>query len=229
MGKDYKNMKNKEVFYKKDNKYYPIKKKSFAELNAIKKKKKDALGEIKFHAVSVSLNMSGTPNITELSLIAQGVNSDERIGNVIKCYSLAIKGLFEQNSGTTEGINVRVVLFIDWQNQGSTPLITDLFLDAVSYNRNLPRLSESFKYVRFTFLMDKYYVKQSTGVDLAGTGLIVFTELIDIYKQIKHKIYFSASSGAEASMSKGALFIIFSDRIGQGAIRFISNLKYTDV
>ncbi len=40
MGKDYSNMKNNEVFYKKNGKYYAIKKKSYAELNAQKKKKK---------------------------------------------------------------------------------------------------------------------------------------------------------------------------------------------
>ncbi len=51
MGK-YTKMKNIDVFYKKDGKYFPIKKKSYAELNAAKKKKKMNWEKLNFMKLS---------------------------------------------------------------------------------------------------------------------------------------------------------------------------------
>ncbi len=221
-------MKNTDVFYKKDGKYFPIKKKSFAELNAIKKKKKDDLGEIKFHIVVVNDTLSSTPVITPLTNFGTGATADKRIGNVIKSYSLQIKGFFTQNLAAEEFLLSRVVIFIDWQNQGVLPLITDLFLDAVEYNRNMIRLSNSSKYVRYTFLMDKLFIKETNGVDLAGTGMIQYIREFDFYHQIKHKIYYEGPNGLIAEVRKGNVFIITSDFSGDNLFRFKSVFKYTE-
>ncbi len=227
MGK-YTNMKNTDVFYKKDGKYYPIKKKSFAELNAKKKEKALALGEIKSHTVTSSTNLSGTPVIKELNIIGTGNSRFDRIGNIIKAYSLMLRGIIEQNVITDENISCRFVLFIDWQNQGALPVITDLFVSATEYNRNMARISDNSKYVRYTILIDKYMELSSPGVDITGTGNILYTYPFEYYQKIKHRIYYNSASADVAALGKGSLFLIVSDRIGSNVIRFTSTLKYTD-
>ncbi len=231
MGKyNYTNIPNGELFYKKDGKYYPKKKKSFAELNAQKKKRKDDLGEIKMHTVvDGALVFSGTPVVIGLTQIATGNTRFTRIGNLIKAYSLQIKGILQGNLITDEKLAVRVFIFVDWMNQGVLPLVTDIFVDAVEFNRNQARLPASEKYVRYTCLLDRYYNKSSTGVDIVGTGMIAYDEVFEVYHKIKHKIYFTGSTNDITSQGKGSIFMMISDRNGDNVAKFTSVMKYTDV
>ncbi len=230
MGKtsSYTTVKNDTLFYKKDGKYYPRKKKSYAELNAEKKKKKDALGEIKMHTVVLNFTLTSTPTFQELNAMGTGNTRFSRIGNTIKSYSLQIKGIIEQEVIQDESIQTRMVLFIDWMNQGAAPVITDLFVSATEFNRNQPRLPASEKYVRFTFLMDKYITLSSNGVDVVGTGNIVYTHVINEYFKIKHKIYYLGSTAGVASLGKGCLWLLFSDRLGDNVLRISTVLKFTE-
>ncbi len=177
----------------------------------------------------MNFNLASSVNVEQLSTIGTGAISTKRIGNVLKCYSLTLKGEIEQASGAEEVIRARVVLFIDWQNQGVLPSVDDLFFDIVEYNRNFPRSQDSYKFVRYTFLWDEFVNLSSAGLDIAGTGMINFRYIINKYFKIKHKIYYTGGNGLVGENSKGTIFLMVADANGGNAFRVKSVLKFTDV
>ncbi len=188
------------------------------------------MGEIKFHERIVNLNLGSSWGIFNLSLIGTGSTSVKRVGNVIKCYSLNIKGVIEQAVLTEETLRVRLLIFIDWQNQGVIPVVGDLFTDIVEFNRNMPRTQESYKFVRYTFLYDQYITLSSNGENIAGTGYILYRYAFNKYfKNLKHKIYYTGPNGLEAESSKGNIYLVVTDSNGDNAFRVKSVLKFTDV
>lgn len=135
--------------------------------------------EFKFHDTTMGTGISSTPTITLLTDIDQGDSNLNREGNQVKCKSLNNVMYATQHASATLTL-LRRILFIDTQQDGTTPASQELLQD----NTNILSLKRHDYRKRFIILDDqlitlgdqkmfhtKYYKKMSMALNwTSATG-----------------------------------------------------------
>lgn len=74
----------------------------------------------------LSLSAVDTGTVTSLTPIAEGDDNTNREGRSIRAKSIQLKALIESNTTANTTQTVRIIIFKDNQNQGSTPSMADV-------------------------------------------------------------------------------------------------------
>ena len=152
--------------------------------------------EYKSHLFGLSSVASTTPNIQNVTAIAQGDTFSQRDGNKIRSFSLSFRGHVRQNPSATLSF-ARVMLIRD--NNGSTtqPVLADLFSDAASFYDNRHKLDDPQTNSRFTVLFDQHF-----GLSAVGPEILEF----EWYTKLDHHIFFTGTAATDEG--KGAIYSI---------------------
>lgn len=109
-----------------------------------------------FDVLNTSLSPSTTGAIYPLTQIADGDTYNTRDGNSIKAVSIFQRMSYQLNS-SSDATFLRYILFMDNENQGSTPALTDV-LESLGYLSPLNHVNGT----RFTVIRDKVLVLDKT-------------------------------------------------------------------
>ncbi len=171
---------------------------------------------------STTTSASGTIDL--LTAIGQGTDINQRVGDSIRCQRLTHSLLCTRNG--TDGC-VRIIIFRDTENQGSTPSTTDV-IEAVSGTLSIVSPYTWFNHNsnaqknRFVILSDEVLTVSSSEPNTYTT--VEFGQ-----NSMKHTRFRGTTDGA-ASSAEGALFIlvITDQAANQPKVTWYSRLTYTD-
>ena len=91
--------------------------------------------EKKFHQATSSPTSSSTGSITQVSAIAQGDTASTRDGNSILAKYMTFRSRIVKHASATN-TSVRIIIFVDLLNTGTTPTFADLLSDPSSIISN---------------------------------------------------------------------------------------------
>lgn len=128
----------------------------------VKSLKKHAKPELKQHCANgSSTDVTNAGQVFALSLIAQGSNQFNRVGNQILAKRISLRG-FALIDPVPTSSQIRVILFTDNSQDGVVPTVGDV-LDVVNINSCYNRLTSLG---RFGKIMDRVYVLDADGPKL---------------------------------------------------------------
>lgn len=156
-----------------------------------------------FETVNSATTLNTTAKIEALNFVNQGDGASTRDGDGFRIKSLALKGYARMDPASTTPAIIRVMIVIDRNECGSTPVIGDVLQMssgqlAVYAQRNLDNRH------RFVVLKDMVKTVNPNGEEI---------DLIDVYKQLDMKVLFNSATASWASLRENGLFLILaSDR-----------------
>lgn len=163
----------------------------------------------------LSATLSTGAQITHLTHIDQGPDSDERLGNKVHLLKIAIRGLFY--GGDAVGNVVRVVVFYDRQSNGLLPADANLFLPTLT--PLAPRLWGQQQ--QYWFIYDKTFALNTSQ----GPRVWKMKKRIN-----KDQIYGTSTSGSYTNVSKGAVWIYLisdSSAVTHPSFQLCSRVTFT--
>lgn len=173
--------------------------------------------EYKTHDVANAASRTGTGSIIPLSQIVQGESSLTRNGLQICPSHIEFK--LVTVADTTLSQFVRVIFFVDKQNHGTYPTISELL-----ESDSVFAFPEHNTKPRFKILKDKVYNISVVGrPNTFAKGVIKFPK--------NFKIWYNGSSASEASNGLNALFayIVSNDSINPPSGHLYTRLRYKDL
>lgn len=197
-----------------------------------------SMSESKFHDLDIddtTIAAGGTLAQASCNLIAQGVTESTRVGRKATItqigwrFDVAYRPIAATDIGSTvQGDVVRVILFLDKQNNGSAggAAVTDLLetSDYQSFN-NLANKG------RFKVLMDRTYpmtpslaVGDVTSADVGG-----YSVADSFYKEVRIPIEFSSTTGAITEITSNNLGVITLSKSGFCSFSSKMRLRFTDM
>jgi len=163
--------------------------------------------EIKFKKTTLTSPFTSTGLMTYLSGVAQGIDEGDRIGNKVKSYSLSIGGRVSSSADTSDRVQARVVVFIDWQNNGILPPITSLWTTMADFFDNCPRDGDSHKFRRFTIIYDSAVTEGASGWTGVATKVLTIRMFLDKgYVRPSHELAYDAAGSGVGNAGKGSIF-----------------------
>nr|UOF80765.1 capsid protein [Cressdnaviricota sp.] len=172
--------------------------------------------ESKFADLGVTtLNPSNTGGLTYLSGVAQGTTNITRVGNSLLAKSVLINIQCVINASATNTV-VRLVLFVDHDNQGADPAVTTVLQSADS-RAFINRLQGK----RFSVLKDwQYVLNTSTNAQVNDK----------VYLKLHHHIKYGGTDATVASALQGNVFLLsISDQaVNTPTVIVNSRLRYID-
>lgn len=172
--------------------------------NARKIKKINAQVEAKESRISVvtNLELNEVDSITTLSVVAQGLDDDDRIGNTIFCKNIMIRGILHNDHGTPVDALVRLIVF-RWKNPRSdVPATSSGVLESLAINS----MRDWKERDQFVVMYDNTF-----SLDTTQHTKVPFK----IRLKINKKIMFNASTkSATAAETNGIYISSFSDVTG---------------
>lgn len=208
------------------------------EIKAIKK-----TYEIKHHNTTMTSSMIAAGSMQMISNMAVGDLETNREGSKVKMYSMAFGGSLELSNDKGPAVG-RIILFIDHDQAGVLPLITDMWTDVGSFTVGHPRnkltgLSASMR--RYTILYDYKFTLSSSG---AGVGIsfdsadalstTVFTEgtrehIESYYRRLFHMMNYNGSGVDILAQRQGTMYMFSAvDTDNEVAASAQVMVKYTD-
>ncbi len=147
--------------------------------------------------------LGGVESFTPLTLIAQGDDDINRTGLQVALRSIRIK--FNATRGNADTV-LRVILFVDKQSNGGTPLIGQVLqLTGSIPSKIVSPVSNDFKR-RFTFLSDRTH-----QISLGRGEHVLFT----ISRKLTNKVRYDGPGAAIADVVSGMLWLLLlSDGAG---------------
>lgn len=171
--------------------------------------------EEKLFDVNTSGNISSSGTIFNLSNIAEGSDFNNRDGLSVLTQSLSFSSIFTIHNSATNTF-LRFIIFRDNSQRGVDPAVTDVLESAIVHSPIV-----HFSASRFNILMDK-------TVDLASVSKTLghHRENFNINKHI----YYSSTTGADASNYQGALFLLAlsNEATNTPTFAFYTRLAFTD-
>lgn len=137
--------------------------------------------EKKFFDTNITSAITSTATVTSLAAIAQGDDVSGRNGRSILCKSVQIRGTYASHASATAS-RVRIIIFSDRQNQGSTPAATDILVSespeamrqiGAEQGRFHVYLDKEFtvdNVARKQIMLDKYLYLGNHHIKYEGTG-----------------------------------------------------------
>lgn len=153
---------------------------------------------------SLTTNMTDSGTCLHLTPIAQGDDNTDRNGRCVRAKAIQLRALVEGHVSAATNQTVRVMIFRDNQNQGSTPAVADLLKATVTIGPLELRETDE-EQGRFKVYMDKIY---NLEPNYSGANP---RRIIEFYKSVNHKVYFEGT--AAANSGKGTIWmLIISDQ-----------------
>lgn len=156
-----------------------------------------------FDELSTSLGNS-PPNMLCYTQIAQGVATNQRIGNDIMIRSIHFKFHLYNNVLNQAAVVARIIVFTCKFVNGTMPAMTDIFTSIQP---------DSFRSLKnadnYTVLMDKsVYFKP--WLNLAGTVLGNSTDrIVKFYKKVKYPIRYGNTGSNISDVQEGGVFVCY--------------------
>lgn len=148
------------------------------------------------------------------NFIVQGDNFNQRAGDKITCADHTLK---INATAITNSTSIRYILFQDQQNNGTTPVVTDV-LDTADYLAGYSQLAV-LQQRRFRILHDS-----TLDVNIAGEALKTRE-----YKLPKSGVtWFNGATAVAASNGKGALFMLIIASAAAGTSDYTWTYRYYD-
>lgn len=169
--------------------------------------------EKKRYDLTHSFSISTTPTFTLLSGLAEGDDVANRIGNSILAKYLTFDYYVSMN-GSASRSTVRVLVFADTQNNGTTPAVADLLIGS-----NLTSPINPDNTQRFTVLFDDH-------IDLSQNGDGIRT--IKHYIPLNFHIRYTASGGTAVTKNNIYMMVVSNEATNTPAFVGDSRLVYYD-
>lgn len=198
-----------------------VAKKALAGVRAIRKLINVEENYLDVPSVSVSNSQfTSSGYVACLNLMATGDGIGQRTGNSIRPQHLELDVVITNNLNA-DANTVRCILFVDKQNDGTVPAVTDML--SVSHPQSFYNRITALK--RFTILKDSTFVINPTYLT---ETLYRFT----YNESISGHMLYDNTSAAQTSTKEGALFLmLLSDGISgitSPTAYYFSRLAYTD-
>lgn len=169
--------------------------------------------EKKFFDVTQQINYTATGTVYPLTQIAQGDAYNQRNGNSLKIKSLFLRFQNQLNPVQSNDV-VRVMLFIDTQNNGNTPLVTDVLQNAGIISP-INYLNGS----RFRVIMDKIQPLTNDGNEIKE---------IKLFKKFNYDIKYSGSGSANTREGNIYMLCISQNSTNFSFGGYWSRIRYVD-
>lgn len=153
--------------------------------------------------------------ITQLTnFIVQGDNFNQRAGDKITCADMSLR---VNATAIVNSTTIRFILFQDHQNNGSTPVVTDV-LDTADYLSGYNQLSV-LQQRRFRIIHDR-----TLDVNIAGEALKTRE-----YRLPKSGVtWYNGATAVAASNGKGAMFMLVIASASAGTGDYTWTYRYYD-
>ncbi len=186
--------------------------------------------EIKFIRTGfAAADIDSTVEFTLLTPVSQGNTENSRDGDKIKLFSMQLSGIFQNKVATQEAAAFRIVIFIDWRQNGIIPAITDIWDSEDDFTNNLVRTSSSNEMSRFTIVYDEFFTVMANTLNIAGTGFsLMFHKINKFYKKISHNVYYKGTGSSIANHGKGNMYMITGSSFDTIELTLETVIKFTD-
>lgn len=172
----------------------------------------------------------GTPSasgsVQYVSGVATGTDYNNRIGRSIYYKRLELKVFLEPKitASSPTGDIIRTVVVLDRQPNGSNPAAADIL-----QNNNYTEPYQVNNRDRFEVLYDKFLVCEANAY--AASALTVGDpkfHYLECVIPINQRAIFSGTTAAVASVSSGAIFILFISAYASWTATYNSRIVFTD-
>ncbi len=167
--------------------------------------------------VDAPSTQSSTGTMTYLCAVAQGDDQENRQGRSVRLKSLESRGAISSAALST-ATQLRCVWFIDKNNQGVAPVITDVMKsDNVASIRS--GLADNLS--RYKILKDQIY-RFSDGSN--------HTVNVKFFRKMNSHLKFSGTSAAEASAGQGSiwLYTVSNEASNVPTLSFTNRIRFID-
>jgi len=183
---------------------------------------------------STGISVTGSLVGNGFTVVPLGTGDKERIGNKISVCNFDLKFTFsldDQTDDTTETVrgNVRAILYVDKQTNGSNAAVTDILTTAAIYSfRNMDTVD------RFKILMDRTYnlAPQNAIATAAGDKHIDVGNFGWKKKSVTFKnllpVYYGGSTGAITEQKSNGIGMILISDLATINYTLNARLKYYD-
>lgn len=170
--------------------------------------------EKKFFDYTNSGTVPNTITCASITSTTQGDTYANRDGNLIKAKSLLVKCLLDMSSSATD-TNVRLIVFKDNEQAGTTPTAAEL-LEVTTSPTNLISPLNHINGKRFNILIDKEF-----AMSINGKRQYMFERYIDLSHHIKY---------ADNGLKEGNIFwcIVSNEATNVPSHNFYSRLRFVD-
>ncbi len=191
--------------------------------------------EVKTLVTGVASDLLSAGLTTILSIPAQGTTSNQRVGAKVKSYSIRISGIFQLKANIFFA-QVRIMIVLDFSQQGVKPPITAMFQTVADFYNGKPRnlaASSNSSFKRLIVIYDNFWVMNSSnfGIDSADAQKCPITlfKMFDFYQRVNHYIYYSGSAGLEANARQGNIYMMSATSVNLAVTpKFDIVWKFTD-
>lgn len=163
--------------------------------------------------------ISSTGVVHYMSGIAQGDSATSRDGDSIRGKSILHRCEYVSVAGTSAV--VRCLMFVDLNNQGALPAVTDVLQTA---SRLSPLNTVNSK--RFVVLSDELF---DLNQNVATSGIFRSTKM---FKKIDFHIKYRDTSSSVTGCAANGIFCLYISNIGAGAttpsVTFANRIRYID-
>lgn len=171
-------------------------------------------GDVKYRVLYNSITLGSSGAIYYLSPLAQNDDASTRTGDVVNLQSVEVC----YNMQLTKTANVRVLVFRDKMNNGTSPSVNDV-LDSTDVIAPLNYLNFTVQ-KRFTLLHDKTE-HFTTGGILTTTGHKNITQRVKVR-------YMDAGGTITSALSNQIFALVICDTVTAGAMALYTRIFYTD-
>lgn len=189
---------------------------AFTALRMSRKALHNARGELKNHLVNASNPSVTTSGTTlNLSMIARGTATSQRIGDRVSVSGLRVRGLVQRNhAGAPNTHQYFRMLIVKAKTQNLVPLtLVDVFAGAGT--AQVPAFTSNKNYI---ILSDKTYSMSVGGIDTFS-----WDYWVPIYGEKKKEMRYSAASGDGSSMESGQIVALLLNDTVTASERPFSN------
>ncbi len=185
-------------------------------LNKVKK----AISSEELHVIGVSFpvdpNTTGT--VSNLSAVAQEVDSNDRLGDAIMPQMLEATGIITLHASAT---NSQVRMMIVRDNFGTTaiPAITDLFSSVTQFFQNRPAIGDVQSRARFTVIWDKFVILEANSY---GSTIAVKMKK----KLAQKQILYTGPAGTDEGQNNLYLFLASSEATNDPVVSIQTKFWY---
>lgn len=170
--------------------------------------------------------VSSTVVFSDLSAIAQGDDHDQRLGDMVKCTNIILRGNVSRDDGAAVDTfdNVRMVLFIWHPDDNTEPLTSETqILESATLFQHQPLQLEASKRKKFTVLYDSSFDVACRESGRAKDAVRQF----HVRKKLKNTIYFNDA----ATTGRNKIYLMrrsfYASASGnESAINFVATLGY---
>ncbi len=177
--------------------------------------------ELNVHETTIA-NPAQAGAVVNLMNLAQGLDSNERIGDSVMPVRIEVRGKYVLNASATAS-TVRLVILRDNAGTTTQPTIIEAFGSVANFRNNNPAIGDSQQRARFTILWDKFITIESGN----SSGTI---KAIAMKKRLaRRKVHFTGATATDEGKNCIYLFHATDEATNVPAATALVKLWYNDV